>query len=107
MQAVEDAVAMAQNQSDNKKYNQRLFFLTTTLVHEVTHVLGTYLIKDKSEGWCTPPKIDYPVQIHGDHDRGEAGRFIEQTLFGGVLALWHADAKEVCRKPCWRTLCIL
>ncbi len=33
------------------------------------------------------------------NDRGEVRRFIEQTKFGGVLALWHENARENVDNP--------
>ncbi len=88
---------MAQNQSDVTKYNQRSFFLATTLVHEVAHIALTQSRTNPTVD--VPPEIDYWVQADESNDRGEVRRFIEQTKFGGVLALWHENARENVDNP--------
>jgi hypothetical protein len=79
----------------NKNEDESLrirFCLAHVLFHELTHVLVTYMYDGRVS---TPVDIMPPVWIgqQSNSSLGEAGRYLEEDNFGGVLEIF--DNPEV------------
>lgn len=68
-----------------REYEAFLFMFANTLLHEIAHVLTTYLTRGKLD---TPANMPSEVSISPEA-AGEAGFDIEYSVFGGVMYYQH------------------
>ena len=78
--------------ADGKKcFRTFLFIFANRFLHEIAHIFVTYLDKGRSN---TPPRIRAEVGGYSREDMGEAGRYLETTLFGGTLEYYRDHAMD-------------
>ena len=84
--------------NENKRFRIFIFMFANVFLHEIGHTLMTFLTRG---GEGTPPRITAGTGGFSGDERGEAGRHLETTLFGGTLALYrdHADDDSQVRPP--------
>lgn len=63
------------------------FQMAITVAHEIVHFLTGLLIDPIPRRQYTPPRVT--LEIYGDRAKGEAGRFFEKMLLGGVLECYE------------------
>lgn len=80
------------NPSDhaNKRFRTFIFMFANTFFHEMAHMLVTFLTQDLT---LTPPNIGPRISGYSNGGIGEAGRYLETTVFGGTLEYYrdHSD----------------
>lgn len=76
----------------HQRYYIFKFLMIIAMAHELVHFLRGYLLASRSPQ--TPPKVRVSgYETHPDDDlcglpRGEAGRFWETILLGGIVESW-------------------
>ena len=87
---------MNRNDYDNKQLRTFNFILANAIFHELCHLFSTFLTKGRI---LTPPHLNAQIKGYVEEHRGEAGRYMETTLFGGTLEFSrdvnHGD-RQVC-----------
>lgn len=71
------------------RFKRFQFAFATTIAHEVSHLLLTWLGKGRPH---TPPNLT--IQGYGDPDAGEAGRYFEMYAFGGTLEFYRDPQQD-------------
>ena len=67
---------------ENKRFRTFIFMFANTFLHEIAHILVTFLTKGRTG---TPPRITAQVGGYSGDLRGEAGRNLEIIIFGGTI----------------------
>lgn len=80
-----DAFLKQNDDKGQQIYREFLFMTAHTLLHELAHVFITYLNKGRE---ATPPNINALSESVLERE-GEAGRFLENQIFGGTLHYFH------------------
>ncbi|KAK4645122.1 hypothetical protein QC761_0059770 [Podospora bellae-mahoneyi] len=70
-----------------ENYKVFKFQMAITVAHEIVHFLTGLLIDPIPRRQYTPPRVT--LEIYGDRAKGEAGRFFEKMLLGGVLECYE------------------
>ena len=77
---------------DNKQLRTFNFIIANAIFHELCHLFSSFLTKDRT---FTPRHLTAQIEGYVEQHRGEAGRYMETTLFGGTLeyfrGLNHGD----------------
>lgn len=79
------------NRDGIKRYQGFIFLFTNVLMHELGHIFMTYL----TQGYAnTPPSMFGKAPGVSQGARGEAGRYLEQNLFGACLGNYRDTAQN-------------
>lgn len=76
----------AAQKNDASNLTRFEFLLGISIAHEIVHLLTGFLAGEKANTLHTPP--DTSAEGYGTRRRGEAGRFMEELLFGGQTEMW-------------------
>ena len=98
------AAAMVANTTPDKshsihqEYRTWVFTMASFAFHEISHIFITYLSNALE---ITPPSIKARVGSSADNEEGEAGRNLEERVFGGIVtfrreALFQTADEDVC-----------
>lgn len=69
---------------EQKRFRAFLFIFATTFLHELGHVFVTFFgLSDLN----TPPHIQAKAVVSSKSTLGEAGLYLEEEIFGGVIAV--------------------
>lgn len=79
------------NDYENKRFRTFIFMFANTFLHEIGHVLVTFLTKGRT--W-TPPRITAQVGGYSGDFHGEAGRNLETIIFGGTMEYYLDPADD-------------
>ena len=72
---------------DNEQYRTFTFLFANTLLHEIGHLLVTFLTKGRAR---TPVRMGALTKGYSQcSERGEAGRNLETIIFGGTMEYCH------------------
>ena len=91
---------------DNKHLRKFVFIFANAIFHEICHMLVTFLTKGRTN---TPPHIRPEVEPESSKKNiGEAGRYLEEVIFGGTLAYYRdnpLDNSQVHPHDCSLLIC--
>lgn len=72
------------NSKDSKRFQTFVFTLAKSFYHELAHIFVTFL---GGGAVRTPPHITVPISGEPPSAYGEAGRFVENGLWGGLIII--------------------
>lgn len=75
---------------EQKRFRAFLFIFATSFLHELGHVFVTFLGLGDVD---TPPHVDAHAGGSSQGDIGEAGSFLEEEIFGGVMSVMRNPDK--------------
>ena len=86
------------NHSNHQEYRTWVFTMASVAFHEISHIFITYLSNVLE---TTPPSIKARVGSSADNEKGEAGRDLEERVFGGIVTfrrepLFPTADQDVC-----------
>ena len=84
--------------NENKRFRTFIFLFANTFLHEIGHTLVTFLTKGRTS---TPRHIRATIRGYSADGRGEAGRNLEEIIFGGTMEFYRDRADDDSQvRPC-------
>ncbi|CAD6575623.1 MAG: hypothetical protein ASARMPREDX12_007396 [Alectoria sarmentosa] len=77
--------------NENKRFRTFIFLFANTFLHEIGHTLVTFLTKGRTS---TPRHIRATIRGYSADGRGEAGRNLEEIIFGGTMEFYRDRADD-------------
>lgn len=69
-----------------KRFHIFLFLLSKSILHELTHIFVTFLGQGTT---LTPPDVTVTTPGEQRSPRGEAGRYMEKLIYGGLIRVFE------------------
>ena len=69
---------------EQKRFRTFLYIFATTILHELGHVFVIFIGRGATG---TPPYIDAKIGDRRDSTLGEAGFYLEEEVFGGIMSV--------------------
>ena len=79
------------NSDERKRFRVFLFILAKSFLHELGHMFVTFLGKGDTD---TPPRMNAQQVGSPQNTRGEAGRYLEDLVFGGLVKVMRNPAED-------------